>query len=102
MSSITTNPLLFSLYFNPTKFCQTAVHAVANRISSAEPSILRLLINPVNVNVDLIFVGRLLGHLLSFSFQIVFNSYGSKQGPMNGLPITTPYVTKDHLQVSKL
>eukprot|EP00795_Rhopilema_esculentum_P005271 gene5271-420_t len=29
---------------------------------------------------------------------IVFNSYGSKQGPMNGLPTTTPYVTKDHLQ----
>ncbi|XP_065065476.1 acetyl-CoA carboxylase-like isoform X2 [Rhopilema esculentum] len=32
---------------------------------------------------------------------IVFNSYGSKQGPMNGLPTTTPYVTKDHLQLKR-
>lgn len=32
--------------------------------------------------------------------QIVFESYGQKQGPHHGLPISTPYVTKDHLQVA--
>ncbi|XP_045508569.1 acetyl-CoA carboxylase isoform X2 [Colias croceus] len=29
---------------------------------------------------------------------IIFQSYGPKQGPMHGLPISTPYVTKDYLQ----
>lgn len=29
-----------------------------------------------------------------------FKSYGDKQGPYDGLPITTPYVTKDNLQVA--
>ncbi|GBP42919.1 Acetyl-CoA carboxylase [Eumeta japonica] len=29
---------------------------------------------------------------------IMFQSYGHKQGPMHGLPISTPYVTKDYLQ----
>ncbi|XP_050664997.1 acetyl-CoA carboxylase isoform X2 [Leptidea sinapis] len=29
---------------------------------------------------------------------IIFQSYGAKQGPMHGLPISTPYVTKDYLQ----
>ncbi|KAI5637058.1 carboxyl transferase domain-containing protein [Phthorimaea operculella] len=29
---------------------------------------------------------------------IMFHSYGHKQGPMHGLPISTPYVTKDYLQ----
>ena len=29
-----------------------------------------------------------------------FKSYGDKQGPYNGQPVTTPYVTKDHLQVA--
>ncbi|KAJ0182987.1 hypothetical protein K1T71_000963 [Dendrolimus kikuchii] len=29
---------------------------------------------------------------------IMFQSYGPKQGPMHGLPISTPYVTKDYLQ----
>ncbi|XP_069684928.1 acetyl-CoA carboxylase isoform X2 [Periplaneta americana] len=29
---------------------------------------------------------------------IKFEAYGSKQGPMHGLPISTPYVTKDYLQ----
>jgi hypothetical protein len=31
-------------------------------------------------------------------FQIKFEAYGHKQGPMHGLPISTPYVTKDYLQ----
>jgi hypothetical protein len=31
-------------------------------------------------------------------FQIKFEAYGNKQGPMHGLPISTPYVTKDYLQ----
>jgi len=30
--------------------------------------------------------------------KMIFKSYGDKQGPYHGLPITTPYVTKDHLQ----
>ncbi|PNF15149.1 hypothetical protein B7P43_G14819 [Cryptotermes secundus] len=29
---------------------------------------------------------------------IKFEAYGNKQGPMHGLPISTPYVTKDYLQ----
>ncbi|XP_053621987.1 acetyl-CoA carboxylase isoform X1 [Plodia interpunctella] len=29
---------------------------------------------------------------------IMFHSFGSRQGPMHGLPISTPYVTKDYLQ----
>ncbi|GLH16303.1 Uncharacterized protein GBIM_20609 [Gryllus bimaculatus] len=29
---------------------------------------------------------------------IKFESYGNKQGPMHGLPISTPYLTKDYLQ----
>lgn len=29
---------------------------------------------------------------------ILFHAYGPKQGPMHGLPISTPYVTKDYLQ----
>lgn len=31
-------------------------------------------------------------------FQIKFESYGPKQGPLHGLPISTPYLTKDYLQ----
>ena len=34
-----------SFVFQLNQLCQTAVHAVTNRISSAEPSELRLLIN---------------------------------------------------------
>ncbi|XP_029189065.2 LOW QUALITY PROTEIN: acetyl-CoA carboxylase-like [Acropora millepora] len=33
--------------------------------------------------------------------QIVFESYGQKQGPHHGLLISTPYVTKDHLQLKR-
>ncbi|KAG7295683.1 hypothetical protein JYU34_021966 [Plutella xylostella] len=29
---------------------------------------------------------------------IMFQAYGPKKGPMHGLPISTPYVTKDYLQ----
>lgn len=36
--------------------------------------------------------------LQNFISQIMFQSYGSRQGPMHGLPISTPYVTKDYLQ----
>lgn len=35
----------------------------------------------------------------TFVLQIVFESYDQKQGPYHGLPVSTPYVTKDHLQV---
>nr|XP_014349107.1 PREDICTED: acetyl-CoA carboxylase 2 isoform X1 [Latimeria chalumnae]XP_014349108.1 PREDICTED: acetyl-CoA carboxylase 2 isoform X1 [Latimeria chalumnae]XP_014349109.1 PREDICTED: acetyl-CoA carboxylase 2 isoform X1 [Latimeria chalumnae] len=33
--------------------------------------------------------------------QILFNSYGDKQGPMHGMLINTPYVTKDLLQAKR-
>lgn len=33
--------------------------------------------------------------------QIVFESYDQKQGPHHGLPVSTPYVTKDHLQLKR-
>ena len=29
---------------------------------------------------------------------ILFQAYGQKQGPMHGLPISTPYLAKDYLQ----
>ncbi|XP_041970632.1 acetyl-CoA carboxylase isoform X2 [Aricia agestis] len=29
---------------------------------------------------------------------IIFQSYGTRQGPMHGLPVSTPYVTKNYLQ----
>lgn len=35
--------------------------------------------------------------LLAF-FQIMFQAYGDKQGPLHGMLINTPYVTKDLLQ----
>lgn len=37
-------------------------------------------------------------HLSILDVQIKFESYESKQGPLHGLPVSTPYVTKDFLQ----
>lgn len=37
----------------------------------------------------------------SFSFQIMFQSYGDKRGPLHGMLINTPYVTKDLLQAKR-
>lgn len=34
----------------------------------------------------------------SFFLQIMFQAYGDKQGPLHGMLINTPYVTKDLLQ----
>ena len=34
-------------------------------------------------------------------FQIMLQAYGSKKGPMDGLMVATPYVTKDHLQLKR-
>ena len=31
----------------------------------------------------------------------MFESYGPKRGPLNGLLVSTPYVTKDHLQLKR-
>lgn len=31
-------------------------------------------------------------------FQIRFEAYGPTQGPLHGLPISTPYLAKDYLQ----
>lgn len=33
-----------------------------------------------------------------FFLQIMFQAYGDKQGPLHGMLINTPYVTKDLLQ----
>ncbi|XP_048578343.1 acetyl-CoA carboxylase-like isoform X1 [Nematostella vectensis] len=33
--------------------------------------------------------------------QTIFETYGQKQGPLHGLPTSTPYVTKDHLQLKR-
>uniref|UniRef100_A0A8C9UAR0 acetyl-CoA carboxylase n=1 Tax=Serinus canaria TaxID=9135 RepID=A0A8C9UAR0_SERCA len=38
---------------------------------------------------------------LRFSLQIMFQSYGDKQGPQHGMLINTPYVTKDLLQAKR-
>lgn len=35
------------------------------------------------------------------SYQIMFQSYGEKQGPLHGMLINTPYVTKDLLQAKR-
>ena len=35
---------------------------------------------------------------LCFVLQIMFQAYGDKQGPLHGMLINTPYVTKDLLQ----
>lgn len=52
---------------------------------------------------DLLRVVVLLPHLTSssVSFQIMFQSYGDKQGPLHGMLINTPYVTKDLLQAKR-
>lgn len=31
----------------------------------------------------------------------MFQAYGAKQGPMHGLLLSTPYMTKDHLQLKR-
>lgn len=36
-----------------------------------------------------------------FFCEIILESYGIKQGPLHGLQVKAPYVTKDRLQVSK-
>ena len=35
---------------------------------------------------------------MQLQFQIKFKAYGEKLGSLNGLPISTPYMTKDFLQ----
>lgn len=39
--------------------------------------------------------------MLCPSLQIMFQSYGDKQGPQHGMLINTPYVTKDLLQAKR-
>lgn len=38
---------------------------------------------------------------LQLFFQIMFQSYGDKHGPLHGMLINTPYVTKDLLQAKR-
>ena len=33
--------------------------------------------------------------------QIKFEGFGIRQGPLHGLPISTPYMTKDYLQLKR-
>ncbi len=33
--------------------------------------------------------------------QVMFQAFGSLQGPLHGLFISTPYLTKDHLQLKR-
>lgn len=40
----------------------------------------------------------LIPHAILFFLQIMFQAYGDKQGPLHGMLINTPYVTKDLLQ----
>jgi len=35
------------------------------------------------------------------SGQVMFQAYGSKQGPLHNLLLSTPYITKDHLQLKR-
>ena len=59
--------------------------------------------DPVCVILQLHFYG-VMHHYLTLSFlpfQIMFLSYGDKQGPLHGMLINTPYVTKDLLQAKR-
>lgn len=33
--------------------------------------------------------------------QVKFQALGAKQGPLHGLPVDTPYLTKDYLQLKR-
>ena len=33
--------------------------------------------------------------------QVMFQAYGNKQGPLHGMLMSTPYMTKDHLQLKR-
>lgn len=46
------------------------------------------------------FYGQNISVIISV-LQIMFHSYGEKQGPLNGMLISTPYVTKDLLQAKR-
>ena len=38
---------------------------------------------------------------IGVSFQIILQAYGSKKGPLDGLLVSTPYPTKDLLQLKR-
>lgn len=40
-------------------------------------------------------------HKLTLTPQIKFEGFGIRQGPLHGLPISTPYMTKDYLQLKR-
>jgi hypothetical protein len=40
-------------------------------------------------------------HVSYIMLQVMFQAYGTKQGPLHGLLLSTPYVTKDHLQLKR-
>lgn len=44
------------------------------------------------------FLSLLTLHAILCFLQIMFQAYGDKQGPLHGMLINTPYVTKDLLQ----
>lgn len=45
-----------------------------------------------------IFFSVSTSYAILFFLQIMFQAYGDKQGPLHGMLINTPYVTKDLLQ----
>lgn len=47
------------------------------------------------------FLCSIESHFPPLSFQIMFQSYGDKQGLLHGMLINTPYVTKDLLQAKR-
>lgn len=40
-------------------------------------------------------------NLVNDFWQIKFEGFGARQGPLHGLPISTPYMTKDYLQLKR-
>ncbi|KAJ7391694.1 hypothetical protein OS493_017391 [Desmophyllum pertusum] len=81
------------------------------RVLQAEMK-LTIRLTPTGKQIPLrIFIVNESGYYLSFNIyreitdlrtgQIVFESYDQKQGPHHGLPVSTPYVTKDHLQLKR-
>ncbi|XP_073241070.1 acetyl-CoA carboxylase-like isoform X1 [Porites lutea] len=81
------------------------------RVLQAEMKV-TIRLTPTGKKIPLrMFISNESGYYLDFNIyrevvdsrtgQMVFESYGQKQGPHHGLPVNTPYVTKDHLQLKR-
>lgn len=49
----------------------------------------------------IIFKCPAFSHCIVVHLQIKFEGFGVRQGPLHGLPISTPYMTKDYLQLKR-